>query len=330
MNVPKILPTALAWISPWVFFPALLIASFSEIKLSRQNLIISLALMFLFGSYSLVSLSYVYLINFSMLIFMLINGDRLLVGELKSSLVTLGFVYIALGSIFAFLIYIDSGHRVGLFGGEANFTGFTLICFFCLALAAEKFRFLCLMLILLNLYLGGSRTLLMMFIMAGSCYYFRYSKGILISATLALFLLIFNGGSVLDYLLETGFLESSGYVDDFSRLLIIADSSTNQRLSISQAWMNGWTSSLQSFFLGLYHYDTYLNMIGYQAHSSFIQKGAQFGAIYVGLFVFFTYKYLPLWVASVVLTYGFFLHNLWSVPVIAFLAYILGGRRNQY
>lgn len=327
MKIKKNLSIGLAWISPWLFFPVMLVAYFREITLSRTNLLLAFALIFLFSVTALRSLSYVYILNVTALIFMLFNGHSVIYGGFKSEILTMGVIYVTVGTVSAMLIYSVAAGRVGLFGGEVNFSGFALVCVFCLALAAKRFRLLCLTLILLNLYLGGSRTLLLMTLISGAYYYFRYSKVMLIFLSSVLFLLIINGVAFLDYLLEIDAIESSGYVTDYSRLLVLADSSTDKRLLISQLWINTWTSSLQVFLLGVPNYYIYLDVVGYHPHNSVIQKGVQFGAIYLGLFVWFAYRYVPLWLASVILIYGFFLHNLWSVPVIALIAYTVGGRR---
>lgn len=322
------IPLALSWFSPWLFIPILLITKFNEIKFDRKKITYTLFFIFFFGLSSLSLLNYVYLVNIILLFFLLFHGKNLLHQHQNSYLLNYGILYIFFGTLFGIWLSFGSNFRVGLYGGEVNFSGFTLLTIFCLALALKKYQLICLIFIFINLYIGSSRTLLLMTLITFYYYYFRNFKVLLFLTTFMIFMFVSNGLAVLAYLLENNLITNSGYLEDASRLLIIADSSTDKRLEISELWFSQWTSSLKSFLFGVANYDQVLDIIQFQPHSSFIQKGAQYGAIYLLLFIYLVYKFLPIWFGSVVLIYGFFLHNLWSVPIIIFLSYILGKQRS--
>ena len=172
MIIKKSIIVSSSWLSPWLFVPSILISKFRDINLSIKTLIFSIGIILLLSLSALISLNFSYLINISLLILLLFHGDKILSTNKHPEILKFGVAYILVGTIFGVSLYSSGIERVGMYGGEVNFSGFMMICIFCLALKLDKYRVVCIFLLFLNMYIGGSRSLLLFTII--SCFYYHF------------------------------------------------------------------------------------------------------------------------------------------------------------
>lgn len=311
----------LVWIMPWLVVPAF----FFQSRLRRDPTIVPIAgLVFFLGILSALHTNSISIVVncFAIAVWVLTVGPR------KSFAPSLGFasVYIIGGTLVSVVLWFSTGDRLGLYGGEANFSGFLTVMFLILALQRKEKRTMALIFVCLLALISASRALLVSAFF--SLVFFGFRNRPLVSILLFLFIIgtYFSAADILRTYEHLSVFRASGYIPGISRLSVINDSSTSERMLLNELWWDAWTATAKDFLLGIPSESIVRDLaagIGKVPHNSFIQKGADFGFLFLIVFFVFLFSSVPLWVALTILFYGLFLHNLFSVPWVLAMSVFL-------
>jgi len=291
---------------------------------------------FFFGAYLLIPILVLTIIfNFSIEGVVNIIGLWILIaepkvpkiGDLSAKLLSyLIFGFISLGIIVSLITKVKLDLRYGLFAGEPNFGGQKLIFLFIIyrivkrTLTGYDFVFLFTSSILF-LYLSTSRTFLLMALLSILFYKVRGSKMTLILLVLLSYFVFLNLNLLFTMSNSVGIIRSSGYLDDYSRLLYLSDPSSIERLGILDEYLNYITNNIPELFFGFTFKEFQFN-----SHNSYVQIIQRNGIIFLLVQMFWMLTQKDLWKYVILLFYGLFLHNVLSIPYIIFLKLL---RRND-
>jgi hypothetical protein len=236
-------------------------------------------------------------------------------------------LYLYVGSIIALTSFFIDGGRVGIYGGETNFTGFTILIFNLIILIQKKLNFLDVIFWFTMVPVTGSRAFLLMSILS-IIFFLIKSKKIVIGLFLICFSYsFFSLEYIVDLFQALPIFQKSGYVNDISRFASIYDSSSIYRLQIFYEYIDYFNQNILDIFIGAKN-SGLKDIFEMKPHNSFIQKVFEYGIILTSINIIYFFKTLPFWIFSIVFIYGFFLHNIFSVPLIIFVA--LYAKRSLY
>lgn len=244
-----------------------------------------------------------------------------------------GLLYLIAGTAYMVVQFFQGSGRIGLFGGEANFSGFVAVMFLCIAISRRKHVVLSIILVVVIGAVSASRALVAISLLVAIFYVLRHRKAVLLLLGSALISITFFGPVLLDSLIASGVIEASGYIENYQRLLVLADSSTFERLQLNEKWTSRWFSDPLSFLFGLstYEYEHAMHIYGKVPHNSFIQRGAEFGVLFLLTFILAMVYLLPWWICLTLICYSLFLHNLLSVPwLFGILLFLGSGPENRF
>ncbi len=307
--------TYIAFLQPWFVMPYYLFRA-KRIRLGITEIVIIAAICTYLCFFWLFNPSIAAFVNYSALIILClfkINKENLRL--------TYARIFIYSGIFIAFFYKMSAGGRFGLYGGESNFMSFPAWIYIVILLKSKRCT--------------------ESFLVFGLTVILSVSKAFLISVIITYAYLFFNNRTFYKALLSValvgvlgyahfGTIEivkaiadplKMGYSDGLERLFFIADASFFERRDLVLTWSEillnySWT---QTFF-GI---QSILSDIGGTLpHNSYIQKSAELGILYPIAFSLLVLIRLEKWVAIPFLFYGFFLHNLLSVGVLAMLSLI--------
>jgi hypothetical protein len=313
----------LGWINPWFATPFLLLGIDSYL-LSLNKLIIAFLLLLVATISTFYNENFYCFINYMLLAFWPIARPGWHNSLRPTLFVPLLFIFI--GLVVAILITILTGERVGLYGGEPNFSGFILILFFVICLARGEYVKWIFLLALLGLLSSLSRTFMLALCVLPIFYYLRRKKILIISILFFLIIGYIFFGFFVHQFGHFSLFKSCGYESELKRLVMLNDSSTRNRILLNEQWLscldankyNGWIGIDVSIVSRLK-----TNIIGKVAHNSYIQKAVNYGIFYVLILLIFMIRYLPFWIAATLMFYAFFLHSLLSVPCMMIVDFYL-------
>ena len=235
----------------------------------------------------------------------------------KNQLVYYLRIYMFLGFILALSNYYLQGEKQGLFGVELNFTGFIILIYIYIIKTKDKLKLLDCVIWISFIFLTESRAFLIMSIVSIFFYYLRNRKMILN------FITIF---SVVSFIFFESFIESlsfvplfkqTGYIDDFSRLYQFYDSSTITRYDIIKDYIIHFKNDSINFLFGNSKSQLENNLM--ESHNSIFQKIYEHGLISTIFVIYCMIKKMKTLTFSFFIIYGFFLHNLFSIPLLIFI-----------
>ena len=318
----------ISWIWPWFIFLDLCKnykKYYINVNDSAKIILLSILLPTI-----LINNNAIYSINLMFLIAILLIKRKSLETKNYRDISFFTLIYFSAGGIYALYLFITTNvERVGFFNSEINFSSFYVLLFFMFCRENKYLRNWSLLFVFFNLIISGSRTFLFLFLIYILLSYLidKLPKFLLHLFLLVSVILITNLEYLLDLILLIFDQEKSGYVSDYKRLLVFYDSSSQVRIDVNNSWLTKWFENLKSFFWGVSNYSTELKYIGYNPHNSFIQKGAEFGSVYIFLVYYFVLSKVRLNVGITFLIYGLFLHNLYSVPIM-YMLYIFFPKRS--
>lgn len=242
------------------------------------------------------------------------------IGDKKQKrMTTLIIFYIIAGLVVSTVMKVFTGMRYGLFGGEPNFSGFTLI-FLLIFLRSQSAitgfmlkLFICIS-VCMFLYLSASRTFLSMSLLTYVLYLFRDYKVIILLILLLSFVVFFNLNSCIIFLEDLGVFQKSGYVSDYKRLVYFSDPSSIERIKILDDYTAYMVNHPEELFLGFNDV-----MFTHNSHNSYIQVIQRSGVFFLALQLFWMMSRGNVWKYVVFLFYGLFLHNVLSIPYLILL-----------
>lgn len=220
------------------------------------------------------------------------------------------YIYAGLASAIAIKLYI--GGRVGLFGGEPNFSTVPLWLYSLILLKRNNFKTI-FFLTCIGAWLTTSKLYVFTMVMTGGLFCFRNSKTVIAMFAVLVFSIIY-AVSFLD-IAESQLVSnlSIGYTEDISRLLYVFDSSFFERNHLISVWIEELSNEL-ILSVGLLEPLRVEGMI--VAHNSFLQQAANRGIYIVIILLFLIFRDLPMWLIPAYLFMSFFLHNILSVAVL--------------
>lgn len=310
---------ALCWINPWLGLPFLL-RRLRSLRVNRFNTSFSIITIFVGLIVAAKTLNFSVLPNvLAMVLWVFALNSNV---KIKPSL-AFPVLFILFGLITSILLFGGLTDRVGVYGGEPNFSGFIILLLFTISLHRRQYIFISFVILILGTMVTGSRSLAAVSLAMIYFYILRNNRMILLITLLGLGLIYLFAERVIDLLSYFAVFQQSGYSTGFERLLTLNDSSTIERLYLNQQWISAIGENYGNIFLGINN-DVHNNLLssarGLSAHNSFIQKTSEFGIIYVFLLSVFAFRVLPLWVSLTLLTYSLFLHNILSVAWIIALS----------
>lgn len=310
---------ALFWINPWVGLGVVTLMS-ESIRYKAIDAIFATFVLSIGIASSIHTENIIAIVNWFLLaIYMVLLKNW----SYHSPSLVLPSIYVLIGIFFGFIFSVQLTERVGLFGGEPNFTGFVVLMYFSICLHRGVRYILLIPIFGAVMLISGSRAFLICTTLLMVYYFFRENK-LYIYIIFTCFSILFIFADSLFILFDNLIIfQRSSYIESSDRILAFNDPSTIERLMLNYEWIDRLTVNYWDFFLGIPNSE-YLNLqeniIGKIPHNSYIQKAAEFGAMYVILFIIFAVKRLPLWIAVSIMTYSLFLHNLLSLPWIVVLA----------
>ena len=310
-------------INPWLF---LLSKIFSiSLKIHSKDWLIIFVII-ISGSISLISTNSLSVIPqiFGLVIFSSVVS-KYNTNE-SSTLVWIFRIYLIIGTIISLFNYIIGDGRIGLFGSEVNFTGYTAIILFTIIHKLDKFRFYDIIVLLILIIITGSRAFFIMSIIAYFLFKIRKKRNIILVITIGSYLIYFSAQYILAFPNELPFLQKTGYINDFSRLYQLNDSSTNERLRIIELYLSTFNNHPLNFLFGFN--SNAISNITMEPHNSLIQKIYDYGVIHTIILLVLAYKKLPRHIFSIITLYGLFLHNLFSLPLLILMKLYTNEEKN--
>ena len=316
----------LMYINPWLYFGFILNNKTVKLILNKRNLLLIIILLIC----SSISLIHTHNLNIlfqliGLILFATINVTISL--KSKVSFITLIRAYLLFGVIYSSFIYLFTGSRIGIYGNEANFTGFTMLTSLIFMLNLQKLKLIDILLVLIMILLTASRAFLLMSIILILLYKFRNRQFILILGVLICYISVF-------YILRTfnnselPFIESTGYVDDVKRLYQFNDSSTRQRFDLINNYLNYLSKNSLDLIFGT-KIETKFGGLTLEPHNSVLQKIYEYGLIHTAILIYIMFKRLPRWIFAFFMLYGLFLHNLLTLPLfVIFLSQFKNSTNN--
>ena len=223
-----------------------------------------------------------------------------------------GTAYIYAGLISAAAIKIYVGGRLGLFGGEPNFSTVPIWLYSLILLRRKNFKTI-FILVCIGAWLTTSKLYVFTMAMTAGLFYFRNSKAAVTMLALGVLSIVYvvTFFDIAESTLVTAL--SIGYTEDISRLFYVFDSSFAERRGLVSGWMDGF-SSQPKLVVGVFEP---LQVEGLDvAHNSFLQQAASRGIYLVIILLFLVFRDLPMWLLTPYLFMSFFLHSILSVAVL--------------
>jgi hypothetical protein len=242
----------------------------------------------------------------------------------KSSLVKLLVIFCFFGLLYGFALFLVNGNRVGIWGQEPNFSGFSLIMLLVLALSRKQYVVITILMLFALILITMSRTLLLSVFVVMFMYRFKEQKFLIYMSIATIFSLFTYKPYLLSEYLN--FFSSSGYINGVERLANINDSSALLRIELERSWVSIWLLNMQSIVFGVTP-NEYTQLVQFDpgkiVHNSIIQKAVRDGILIISLILIFLFRTIPLWVIPIFLLYSVFLHSILSVFWIITMSFLL-------
>ena len=324
------LKEGLILLNPWLYFVAILAENSLIFRISKIKYLVILIL-------SLITLiSLLHTKNFKVILeffatsvfILLINSNQFVSNKRITLLSKLIRGYIFTGSIIGLIFWYLTQARVGLFGGEPNFSSFTYFLFTIFLIQTNRVKLLDFFPLLILLLITSSRTLLLFVFLTMLFYFIRKKRAILISIALLFFLVNFFAQEIFILFEYIPIFEKTGYVDNYSRLTTVQDSSSIERIELMSTYFDYFRNNIGDIFFGAKNSGIFTFQVK-MPHNSFIQKVFDYGIFFTGINIALLLYSLPVWIALLVLLFGFFLHNIFSLPIFIFLSIYVGKNFNN-
>jgi hypothetical protein len=246
----------------------------------------------------------------------------------KNQLVYYLRIYMFLGFILAMSSFYFQGQRLGLFGSEINFTGFMILIYIHIIKSNDKLKLLDYIIWISFIFITGSRAFLFMSITSIFYYYYSKRKTLLNFVTIFFIVFFIFFESFIGSLTYLPIFKQTGYIDDYSRLYQLYDSSSITRFNIINDYVIHFKNNLINFFFGNSKSQLENNLM--ESHNSFFQKIYEYGLISTIFLIYIMRKKMEVWIFSLIIIYGFFLHNLFSIPLLIFILLYEKKNNNNY
>lgn len=274
----------------------------------------------IFGAISLITTSNISVLLQIVALFLLLGVKNGPTKIEKTTTLLIVRTYLYLGTIMALWSYINDSGRVGLFGSEINFTGYTTLLLLIVIGEIQKTKRLDFIVTITLILITGSRAFLIMFFIYFLLKHIKNRTYFLLIILTLSYVLYFSAQFILIYSESIPFLKESGYINDYSRLYQLNDSSTRERIRILSLYFNEFHNSTFNLFFGFSKENTSV-MIDMEPHNSLIQKTYEYGLLHALAVLISMFRKIPLYIFVFICIYGLFLHNLFSIPVIIFITY---------
>lgn len=235
----------------------------------------------------------------------------------KNQLVYFLRIYMFLGSIFSVSTYYFQGQISGLFGVEINFTGFIILVYIYIIKTIDKLKLIDCIIWISFIFFTQSRAFLIMSIISVFFYYLRNRKMILNFITIFFILCFVFFESFVELLSFVPLFKPTGYINDFTRLYQLYDSSSITRYEIVNDYIIHFKNDTINFLFGNSKSQLENNLM--ESHNSLFQKIYEHGLISTIILIYAMRKRMETLTFSLIIIYGFFLHNLFSIPLLIFI-----------
>ena len=305
-------------INPWLFIPTYVYKL--KFKISFFNVLFII----LFVVFSFIQFSYNFNIkiffNFTLLIIYFLSSSKKNSNDFFDSKIF--NIYFLTGVFIGFIyFFLNDYNRVGLFGGEPNFSCFTALICLILLNEFKKVKWIHIFFALTLLLISSSRTFLIMSLF--SILVLKINTKYLFLIIILILLSIINFAFFFQFLENFQIFNPVGYIEDYNRLLNFNDSSSLERINIFKENLDLLLSNFKYLFFGVPDYVNleYSYLLSSKLpHNSFLQVSRDYGLVYLIIVLFILIKKLPIKLSAIFLLYGFFLHNIFSLPMILFLS----------
>ena len=305
-------------INPWLFVPSYIYSI--KFNFSLYNLF------FIVGFILFSSIQFYWNLNINiffnfilLLLYSMSSSSRIKTDFFDSNIFNIYFLF---GVFIGFVYFILTDYsRVGLFGGEPNFSSFTALICLILLYESKKLNLIHLFFALTLLLITSSRTFLVMSLF--TLFIMKMKRIYIVITLILIFVFIINFALLLQYLENFQFFTASGYIEDYSRLLNFNDSSSLERINIFKENLDLLLGNFKYLLFGVPDYVNleYSYLLSSKLpHNSFLQVTKDYGLIYLIIILYILIKKLPIKLSAIFLIYGFFLHNIFSLPLILFLS----------
>ena len=122
--------------------------------------------------------------------------------------------------------------------------------------------------------------------------------------------------------------KQTGYIDDFSRLYQFYDSSSITRYDIIKDYIIHFKNDSINFLFGNSKSQLENNLM--ESHNSLFQKIYEHGLISTVILIYVMRTRMETLTFSLIIIYGFFLHNLFSIPLLIFILLYEKKINNNY
>lgn len=305
------------WLSPWTF-PVF--SNFYNYKYSinLDRVFLSLVVLLISICPSFYTMSFVPLLNALVFcIALFYKSIDIDISDIRRST----DIYIYCGLAFGLIINLFTETRVGLYGGEPNFSSYIIGLYIIVNLVEKRWTNI-FAVMLISLYITGSRMLLVGIFYTLFSYKNSKRPIVLIGFAFAVFLLMLFANSFLELLDDSGLMVGTGYIESIDRLYNLNDPSTLERLYVANGYYDYFITHPLSVLFGINgnEFESLVNhQIGRLPHNSYLERIAIYGLPMLMAVVILFIFMLPFWVVACILFYGFFLHSLFSIPLMLLL-----------
>jgi hypothetical protein len=258
-----------------------------------------------------------HLVAFYLYLNISINKSNFIISN-KNQLVYYLRIYLFLGFVLALSTYYFQGQKSGLFGVEINFTGFVILIYLYIIKTIDKLKLIDYIIWISFIFFTQSRAFLIMSIISIFFYYLRNRKMILNFITIFFIVCFVFFESIVESLSFVPFFKQTGYVNDFSRLYQLYDSSSITRYEIVNNYIIHFKNDSINFLFGNSNSQLENNLM--ESHNSLFQKIYEHGLISTIILIYCMRKKMETLTFSLIIIYGFFLHNLFSIPLLIFIS----------
>ena len=236
----------------------------------------------------------------------------------KNQLVYYLRIYMFLGFLLALSTYYFQGQKSGLFGVEINFTGFIILIYIYIIKTIDKLKLIDYIIWISFIFFTQSRAFLIMSIISIFFYYLRNRKMTLNFITIFFIVCFVFFESIIESLSSVPLFKQTGYINDYTRLYQLYDSSSITRYEIINDYISHFKNDSINFLFGNSKSQLENNLM--ESHNSLFQKIYEHGLISTIFLIYCMRKKMETLTFSLIIIYGFFLHNLFSIPLLIFIS----------
>lgn len=226
--------------------------------------------------------------------------------------------FLLIGFMISCIKYLVFQERIGLFNSEINFSGYLILLLLIIFKINKKLTLVDLIICFGFIFMTGSRGFLVMSLLAVLLFNIRHYENLIVLSLVSLGVGFVYFENIMLELSDIEVFSQTGYIEDYSRLFKLYDSSSIARLGIVQDYIDHFQSDIWRLLFGNYFSQVQNGLM--ESHNSLFQRTYEYGLLPSVFVISLMWRRLDAWIFAVVFIYGFFLHNLFSLPLILFVS----------